>query len=116
MLSVSDTAAYLIDELGVKIEFPGLRIPLHAACFTSCVESVKFLLERGANANIPFGSGKYVMTPLLCAASTGCLETVKMLFDHRSSGKKNSHFDIEARSIDGTTALQYAVHFFFFRL
>jgi len=61
------------------------------------LETVKWLLDSGANANYRYGPG---YTPLLAAAANGHLEIVKLLLAHGA--------DKSAKANDGKSALALA--------
>lgn len=51
----------------------------HEECKKNDIETVRFLLENGANVNLQNNSG---YTPLCCASSNGHIEVVSLLLEN----------------------------------
>ena len=79
---------------------PGHPTPLQQAVMNFDVESIKALLDRGANINTPDDFGR---TPFLLAVSATDSDTVKLLIDHGA--------DVRDRTRDGSSALTLARRF-----
>ena len=77
---------------------PGHQTPLHFSASNFDVESIRALLDRGADVNARDDFGR---TPLLLAAATTDRDTVKYLIDRGA--------DINWRAYDGRTALSIAI-------
>ena len=76
---------------------PGRETPLHLSASNFDIESIRALLERGADVNARDDFGR---TPLLLAAAATDRDTVKYLIDHGA--------DINCRANDGRTPLSNA--------
>ena len=91
--------ADLLYQHGTVVDVQGSfynNTPLHAASFHGQVDIMRWLLDRGADAN---AQSDYLFTPLLQAAHSMHLEAVQVLLDHSA--------DINSQSRDGETPLYW---------
>lgn len=90
----------LLLKLGAQVDLADEQgaTPLTSAACTGAVETMKILLEKGAQIESRFGDG--LSTPLHCAAHNGNLDCVKLLIDNGA--------DIMAKTGKGRTALDEA--------
>jgi len=90
----------LLLDLGAKIDQADEqgKTPLISAACTGAVDTMKILLERGAQIESRFGEG--LSTPLHCAAHNGNIDCVKLLVENGA--------DVMAKTGHGWTALKEA--------
>jgi ankyrin repeat protein len=90
----------LLLSLGAKIDLADEQgaTPLITTACTGAVDTMKILLERGAQIESRFGEG--LSTPLHCAAHNGNLDCVKLLVENGA--------DVMAKTGAGLTALEEA--------
>ena len=84
------------------------RTPLMSAAFKGETQSVRQLIEAGADVNAKTNIDVGDRTPLMVASEAGREEVVKLLLEAGAN--------IEDYDDNGSTALKYAVHFGHFKV